>query len=328
MRCLPVEHDLMHRPTLGRATAYHALDTVLGHELERAHRTALDRLPALDRQLERSRDEGELFEGVAAVRHLGRQRVVLALIREALVVEGFEDDIDLLLKERPVGLLVAQWGAERFYLACMVAATDAKDDSAAGGGVNSSEVLRQPQRVPHRSDIEAATDLDVFRSVREVQCHKDGVRNAFSAFALEVMLGHPETVVAKAIHERGHGFGLAERSCEVSVRVTPLVDGRSAITDVVEVGMPGIEAVKRGDHREFSVPYYRRIAGYRISECQSAGMRTWRLHRTNRDSGRRSATSSVSSLSFMATRKVLQRRKLVLPQSLRQRSFMAFPDGR
>src|SRR5262252_7057071 len=79
--------------------------------------------------------------------------------------------------------------------------------------------------------------------------------NAFSAFVLEVMLGHPETVVAKGIHERGHGLGLAQRSCEVGVRVTPLVDGRSAITDVVEVGMTGVEAVKLGDHREFSVPY-------------------------------------------------------------------------
>ena len=81
---------------------------VLGHELERAHRTALDRLPALDRQVERPRDEGELFEGVAAIRHVGRQRVVLALMREALVVEGIEDDIDLLLEERTVGFLVAQ----------------------------------------------------------------------------------------------------------------------------------------------------------------------------------------------------------------------------
>src|SRR5262245_40021315 len=152
-----------------------------------------------------------------AIRHLGRQRVVLALIREALVVEGFEDDIDLLLKERPVGLLVAQWGAERFDLARVVAATDAKDDAAAGEDVNGSEVLRQPQRMPHRSDIEAATNLDVFRSVREVQCHKDGVGNAFSAFALEVMLSHPETVVAKTIHERGHRLGLAQRSCKVRV---------------------------------------------------------------------------------------------------------------
>src|SRR5262249_31964872 len=147
----------------------------------------------------------------------------------------FEDDIDLLLKERPVGLLVAQWGAERFYLARVVAATDAKDDAAAGEDVNSGEVLRQPQRVPHRSDIEATTNFDVFRSVREVQCHKDGVGNAFSALALEVMLAHQKTVVAKAIHERGHGLGFAERSCGVSVRVTPLVEGRPAITDVVEV---------------------------------------------------------------------------------------------
>src|SRR5262249_17745012 len=159
--------------------------------------------------------EGELFEGVAAIRHVGRQRVVLALMREALVVEGIEDDIDLLLKERPIGLRVAQWGAERFSLARVVAATDAKDDAAAGENVNGGEVLRQPQRVPHRSDIEAATNLDVFRSVREVQCHKDGVGNAFSAFGLEVVLGHPETIVAKPIHERGHGLGLAQRSCEV-----------------------------------------------------------------------------------------------------------------
>src|SRR5262245_57616852 len=193
-------------------------------------------------------------------------------MQEALVVKGIEDDIDLLLKERPVGLLVAQWGAERFHLARVVAATDAKDDAAAGEDVNGGEVLRQPQRVPHRSDIEAATNLDVFRSVREVQCHKDGVGNAFSAFALEVMLGHPETVVAKAIHERGHGFGLAQRSCEVGVRVTPLVDRRSAITDVVEVGMTGIEAVKLGDHREFLVAYQPRPdAGYRIRNGQSAG---------------------------------------------------------
>src|SRR5262249_36345501 len=202
----------MHCPTLGRATAYHAVYAVLGHELERAHRAALDRLPALDRQIERSRDEGELFEGVAAIRHLGRQRVVLALIREALAVEGFEDDIDLLLEERPVGLLVAQWGAERFYLARVVTATDAKDDAAACEDVSGSEVLRQPQRMPHRSDIEAATNLDVFRSVREVQCHKDGVGNASSAFGVEVMLAHQKTVVAKAIQGGGYGLGFAQRS--------------------------------------------------------------------------------------------------------------------
>src|SRR6516165_342204 len=137
----------MHRSALGRATPYHALDAVLGHELECAHRAALDRVPALDRQVERPRDEGELFEGVAAIRHVGRQRVVLALMRKALIVEGIEDDIDLLLEERPIGLLVAERGAERLYLARVVAATHPKDDAAAGEDVNDGEVLRQPQRV-------------------------------------------------------------------------------------------------------------------------------------------------------------------------------------
>jgi hypothetical protein len=82
------------------------------------------------------------------------------------------------------------------------------------------------------------------------------------------LLGHPETVVAKAVHELGHGLGLAQRSCEVRVRVPPLIDGRATIADVVEVGMTGIEAVKLGDHREFSGPSASRdrIARYRIGE--------------------------------------------------------------
>src|SRR5262249_949558 len=62
------------------------------------------------------------------------------------------------------------------------------------------------------------------------------------------------------------GITFAQRSCEVGIRVTSLVDGRAAITVVVEVGMTGIEAVKLGDHREFSVSTSQgRIAGYRIT---------------------------------------------------------------
>src|SRR5262249_23624351 len=76
------------------------------------------------------------------------------------------------------------------------------------------------------------------------------------------------------IHERGHGLGLAQRSCKVRVRVTPLVDGRPAITDVVEVGMTGIEAVKLGDHCEFSVPY-QPWPDYRISNWYGSVRREW-----------------------------------------------------
>src|SRR5262249_36857791 len=85
------------------------------------------------------------------------------------------------------------------------------------------------------------------------------------------MLGHPETVVAKAIHERGHGLGLAQRSCKVRVRVTPLVDGCPAITDVVEVGM------NRPSNLVIIANFWSptsqgRIAGYRIRNAQSAGL--------------------------------------------------------
>ena len=172
-------------------------------------------------------------------------------MREAFVVEGLEDDLDLLLEQCSVGLLIAQRRTKRFHLARVVAATDAKNDAAAGENVGHGEILRQPQRVPHRSDIEAATDLDVPRLVGEVQRHEDSVGNALRAFGLEVMLGEPETVVAQAIHEPGHGLGLAQRRCEVRVGITPLVDGRPSIADIVEVGVTGKKAVKLGDH---SVP--------------------------------------------------------------------------
>src|SRR5262245_66322774 len=45
----------------------------------------------------------------------------------------------------------------------------------------------------------------------------------------------------------------------------------------------------------------------------------WRLRRSNRNSGKHSATLSVWSPNFATMRKIPRRRKLVLPQSLRLR---------
>ena len=87
--------------------------------------------------------------------------------------------------------------------------------------------------------------------MRQVHRHQDVVGDAFGAFALEVMLGHPETVVAEAVHQLGHGLGLAERGRQVRVPVAPLVDGRAAVANVVEVGMAGKKAVELGDHGAF-----------------------------------------------------------------------------
>src|SRR5262245_5533546 len=62
------------------------------------------------------------------------------------------------------------------------------------------------------------------------------------------MLGRPETVVAEPIHQLGHGLRLAQRSGQMRIAVTPLVDGRTAIADIVEVGMAGKKAIKLRDH--------------------------------------------------------------------------------
>jgi hypothetical protein len=69
----------------GRAAADHAADTVLRHGTEGA-RGAAHRLPVFDRQplWLRRRHQGDLLQGVAAIRHLGRDRVVFTLVRERL----------------------------------------------------------------------------------------------------------------------------------------------------------------------------------------------------------------------------------------------------
>src|SRR5260370_39348677 len=72
------------RPRLHRrgAAADRALDAVLDHEVEPAWIGADDRLPALDRSVDRTRNEGQFLQAIAAVRNLGRQGVVLAFMRK------------------------------------------------------------------------------------------------------------------------------------------------------------------------------------------------------------------------------------------------------
>ena len=66
--------------TFGGTAAYHSLDTMLGHKIHSALRTALDGLPALHRTPQGAGDKGQFLEGVATVGYLGRQRIVFALM--------------------------------------------------------------------------------------------------------------------------------------------------------------------------------------------------------------------------------------------------------
>ena len=128
---LEAEHVPLDRAAFGRAAADHAADAVFRHELEGALGAALDRLPAFDRQPLRRRHQGDLLERVAAIRHLGRDRVVLALVRERLALERLEQDLDALLEHLAVGILVDERRAEGLDLTGVVAAPDAEDDPPA-----------------------------------------------------------------------------------------------------------------------------------------------------------------------------------------------------
>src|SRR6185295_20196836 len=99
-----------------------------------------------------------------------RQRVVLTLVRKGLLVEGFEDDVDLLLEQLTVGLLVTQGCAERLDLACVIAATDAEHDSAASQDIGGRIVLREPQRMPHRRNVETAANFDLLCTISQMHC--------------------------------------------------------------------------------------------------------------------------------------------------------------
>src|SRR5205823_6774269 len=245
--CTPVRvnRPLGHR---GGAAADDALDAVADHEIQRARFGADDRLPALDGAMDRARYEGQLLQLVAAVRHAGRQRVVLAAVREPLVVERLEDDLDLLLEQLAVGLLIQDRRAERLDLARVIAATQAEDDPALRLDVGDGVVLRQPQRMPHGGDVEAAADLDALGDVGEVDGVEQEVGNDLVALVLEMVLREPDRVIARLVHAFRDGVGLVEDRRQALVGEAPLVGGRRVLAHVRQVHVAGVDGREFGDH--------------------------------------------------------------------------------
>src|SRR5439155_8253331 len=103
-----------------RATANDAFDTVPGHKIQAACCSTLNGLPALHRAPQRTRYQREFGEFIAPIRHPGRQGIIGALVRERLVVECFEDNIDLFFEQISVGGLVEQWRPEGLHLTRMI----------------------------------------------------------------------------------------------------------------------------------------------------------------------------------------------------------------
>jgi hypothetical protein len=102
----------MVEPAGARPAAIHAAGAVLRHEIEGALRAALDRLSAFDREPLRCRHQCDFLQRIAAIRHLGRDRIELALVLERLALECLEQDLDALLEYLAVGILVDERRAE------------------------------------------------------------------------------------------------------------------------------------------------------------------------------------------------------------------------
>jgi hypothetical protein len=135
---------------------------------------------------------------------------MFALVRKGLLVEGLEDDLNLLLEQLAVGIGILHRRAEALDLARVITAPNPEDRAPLGQDVGYGEVLGQTERVPHRRNIEATTGAQALRHLRQMYRQHQDVGYAFVAFMLEMVLGEPERVEAQRIHRLGDGLGLVE----------------------------------------------------------------------------------------------------------------------
>src|SRR5437867_9918043 len=284
-----------------------ALDAVTRHEVEPPRAAAHDRLPGLDRQARGTRHQRDLLQLIAAIRNLRRNRVVLALVGERLLVERFQDDLHLLLEELAIGFRVQNRVAERLHLARVVAAPDAEDEAASRQDVRGRIVLGEPQRVPRGNDVERAADLDVLGPVRQVDRHHRNVRQALVALVLEVMLGEPEDVVSELVDDARELDGRVEHLDQSRVRIPPIVGRGAREPAPFELDVADVERRELRDHPITSgkrLLYYRSnpsesASATKFASCRSISLVSWVRFKISQSS--RSAVITSNSASVVAT---------------------------
>ena len=213
----PELHNLPGRTARGRPSTRDGLYAVLDHEVDAALVGTDNGLPALDGEVLGPGDEGDFLKLVASVGNTGRDIEILAVVGEGAVVEGLEDDLDLLFEIVPVGVPVQHGGAEGLDLPGVIAAPDTEDDAAVGEVVSEGVVLGEAEGIPHGGNIERAAELQVLGDVGQVNALEQEVGEALVAFALEVVLGEPQGMVAEAVGGLGYLVGDGEGGGEVLV---------------------------------------------------------------------------------------------------------------
>ena len=251
-------YDAVHCAALCHAAADYPLYPVLRHKVQPARRGALNRLPALHRQPQRARHHRYALQFVAAIRHIRRNRVVLALVRKRLFVERLEDYVHLLLEHIAVAALIEQRRSESLDLAAVIPAPHAEYHPPARQNIRRGIVLGEPQRMPHRRYIEAAADVQPLRCARQMNRRHQHIRDALIPFRLKVMLRQPKGVIPVGVHRLRDSVRLGIHRRQMFVPECPIVHRRPAVPHILHIHMPRVQAIELGNHH--CLPYCLRIA--------------------------------------------------------------------
>ena len=177
------------------------------------------------------------------MRHVGWNAVGRSRVGEFRLVPSLQHDLDLLLEQLAVGRVVEQRSAQGLHLAGHVAAPDAEAQPAAGEDVDHRVVLGQPQRVPGGDRVEECAELKALGLIRQVQTQQRHVADAAVALTLKVVLGQPERVVSRALHELGEAESLVEDRREVGVALSPRMRRRPPKSEIRHLDMAAVKGV-------------------------------------------------------------------------------------
>ncbi len=167
---------------------------------------------------------------------------------ERLLVEALQQQLQPFLEDFAVGVGIEQRRAKGLDLAGVIAAADPHDHPAVGHDVGHRVVLGEPDGVPHRQDVERASQFKPLGLGRQPKAELDQVRQALVAFALEMMLGRPQRVIALLVHDPRHVAHRREDLGQALVRIPAIVRRGPVEPDIVELDLADIERVKPLDH--------------------------------------------------------------------------------
>ena len=120
-----------------------------------------------------------------------------------MLVKSLHDDLDLFFKQLPIGLGILHRRAKGFDLARMIPPTNPKDDPATRQNIRHGKILGESQGMPHGEYTEAAAEFEPGGVLGQPETEHEEVRDAFVSLTLEMVLGHPENVIAQRLHALG-----------------------------------------------------------------------------------------------------------------------------